>query len=190
MNLEHRNIHTTLALGFTVLTLSVLSFTSAEAACRVLHGKYAEKCSCPKGETSKFCSANEVTCCTTPSEPYATGESKSERDARHQGECQGKGMSYDSARGTCRPVKNIGKKERPAAIEAAECQRQGMSYDSNRGTCRPVKNVAKRPQINEVEEDDDRRSRKSRREKFRERLEDLTDDVRGRRNRHHHHHED
>ena len=155
MEMTRKNIATALTLGFLAFTLSVLPVTTADAKC------IQEIGSCLAGYSMKGdlgCDAGGMTgeierclviCCTTPSEPSATGESESERQQRFAKECAGKGHSWDSAKKQCRPVKNIGKGstgtgETPAAIIAG-CQKQGGTWDAQRRQCRPIHDVGKNP---------------------------------------------
>src|SRR5688572_14465130 len=114
-----KGLVTALTFGFLASTLSVLPISTAEAECQDLGPSYAPICPqgyvesnrarvSPTGKTSLW----RYTCCTTPSESYATGETAEERAARFQKEA--------------------------AEIEArkADCEAQGKRYDPGSASCK------------------------------------------------------
>jgi hypothetical protein len=100
-------------LAFLLFTYSILLAPIAEAAC--YQKTVSSPLVCEPGErltrkvknTTTYFPGNTqttytLTCCKdTPAVPYATGESRQERDARHRAECQQQGKSYNSATGRC-----------------------------------------------------------------------------------------
>jgi hypothetical protein len=147
---------TTLTFGFLALALSTLPVTP-------VHGEITNDCSVRGGVTVRgagiplkcgsLCGPGEsqvkvystegtcpkVLCCklTTPSEPYATGESDAEREARETKECAAMGGHYNpqgTPRCIKRPVKNIGKAkttdDTPGVLKAVRaCRAKGPEYE-------------------------------------------------------------
>jgi hypothetical protein len=95
-------------LGFVAFVLSVLSVTTAKAECQTF------KSGCPDGWSDRGAvksdgggiglfgkTPNELTtlCCTTPSEPYAAGETRGAGAERSQRVCShGNGLPLQSGR--------------------------------------------------------------------------------------------
>jgi hypothetical protein len=145
--LINRAIATALPIGLIAFTLLVLQVTTAEAGdCvdRVDHCKAGE--SEVDRNSTGWVGGERVTCCTTPSEPYATGESEAERAARFEKEaatikanCEAQGQRYDPATASCkRPIK-IGKSK-----AAADCEAQGQRYDYATRSCYAKKQMGKK----------------------------------------------
>jgi hypothetical protein len=96
-DMTNQSIATALPLGFLAFTLSVLPVTTAEAECY-----WAAQCregDLETGRVTRFgtgiLGGKELRseCCTTPSEPYATGETESERQKRFARECAEQGIA-------------------------------------------------------------------------------------------------
>jgi hypothetical protein len=138
-----RGIVTALAPGLLGFALSVLPVTRAEAEC-----KWVDDDSCPSGWSThaertvgngsgvmgSFGSPQRY-CCTTPSEPYATGETDEERAARHQKECEGLGKLFDPATGSCnnkKPIKQMGKSKSGREVVKAACLNNGWIWDEQK----------------------------------------------------------
>jgi hypothetical protein len=139
-------------LGFVAFVLSVLSVTTAKAECQTF------KSGCPDGWSDRGAvksdgggiglfgkTPNELTtlCCTTPSEPYAAGETKEEREQREARECAAMGTGYHyNPEGTPRcekSIKVIGKgsssSERGNTALRTACIAAGQRYDERTGRC-------------------------------------------------------
>jgi hypothetical protein len=104
-DMTNQSIATALPLGLLAFTLSVLPVTTAEAECY-----WAAQCREGDRETGRvtrfgtgILGGKELRseCCTTPSEPYATGETESERQKRFARECAEQGKSYYPQWGKC-----------------------------------------------------------------------------------------
>ncbi len=182
-----RGIVTALAPGLLGFALSVLPVTTAEAECK----EFVNTNACPSGWVIKERISNRsdgsitsVRCCTTPSAPYATGETQEERAARHQKECEGLGKLFNPATGSCnyKPIKKMGKSKSgksaclnngwiwdeqkaggPGCIKPsqakADCEAKGSSYHYDLDTRRCVgvksmKKVKKQSPPEQVSEDD------------------------------------
>lgn len=158
--MTHHSVVIALAFGFFAYSSSLLQVAAAEPQC-----VWTED-SCPKGMhelkrsyqnkgllggviQKRYCctQGNTVTEPTTPSKPYATGESEAERQQRFAKECAAQNKLWQGGQCINRPVKNIAKEkpvERPAAIMKADCEAKGLPYDSAKNQCgRPVKSIAK-----------------------------------------------
>ena len=122
--MTNKSIATALTLGFLAFTLSTLPVTTAEAGCT------QHLADCPKGsqETARthLPVGDILTCCSTPSEPYATGETESERQQREAKECAAMGPSYrydpQKTPRCSKPIKVIGKSKADA------CALKGANY--------------------------------------------------------------
>jgi|GEM_PF-2956506 len=149
-----QRIAITLASGFLAFAFSTLSVTTAEAKCQWIRN------SCPSdwtdtGEVKKIERGgaglglggheNYTRCCTTPSNPYATGETATERAARF--DCEGQGKQYDPATGSCnkrpRQVKSMkkikgmgpGSQSGKEALRNA-CNSQNWVWNEETGRCK------------------------------------------------------
>ena len=157
-----KSIVTALTFGFLAFILLLLPVTSVKADCIKVENAcpagYAEssrrKLGIGGGATGNP-TVYELTCCTTPSDPYATGESDRERAARHRQEaaqlkaaCEAQRKLWDEATNKCnpRPVKNIGKAktngesastdDTPAALKPIrDCKAKGWRWDQSAGKC-------------------------------------------------------
>ena len=139
-----KGLVTALTFGFLAATLSVLPTSRAEAVCKDY--VYVSTNICPQGwvrtnfQSDGAAGRNgppyDYTCCTTPSEPYATGETDQEREARFlkeaakiKADCEAQGKPYDPVNFRCqRPIKKMGK-----GVDAADCVAQGKQYDPGLG---------------------------------------------------------
>jgi len=155
--MTNKSIVTALTLDFLAFTLLILPVTTANAECNVI--EYVTKpYSCPKGWTESSREFRrkggltgqdryDVTCCTTPSTPYATGETESERQERLAKEaregkaaCEAQRKLWEAGRCIDRPIKVIGKSKEGAptpqsgALKAA-CIHQGWHYNEQTGRC-------------------------------------------------------
>jgi hypothetical protein len=136
--MKNKSVVAALALGFLGFMLSVLPVTTAEAKC--IWRSYQHSCS-PGERESRFeptrgVDGGETLCCTTPKEPYATGESESERQGRFAKECAARGANYhyDEQKGSC--IKVIGN-------AVGECERKGPHYNYDPETRSCVKTIAR-----------------------------------------------
>jgi hypothetical protein len=153
-DMTNKTIVTALTLGFLAFILSVLPVTTAEAECKIFYDAcdpgWSEKSrrqSTATDPTGLLTRHYNVTCCRTPSEPYATGETKIERQQREARECEAKGWRYDEQAARCnRPINNaLGKSkttggtvsspEERAALKAA-CQHQNWIWNEQTAHCK------------------------------------------------------
>jgi hypothetical protein len=99
----------TLGFGFLAFCLSALSLSMAEAAdCETKEVRTNSRCPAGSREVKRvpLRSVQDsvmLTCCSTPSDPYATGETKAERQQREARECKtwGADYRYDPQTGKC-----------------------------------------------------------------------------------------
>jgi hypothetical protein len=197
--MTNKSIVTAVAVGFCAFTLSTLPATPVHAEitndCTVRGGVTVRgagiplKCGslCGPGESQVKVYSTEGTCAkvlccklTTPSEPYATGETPEERAARHKTEavqlkadCEAQRKLWDPATNKCnpRPVKNIGKAkttdDTPGVLKAVRaCRAKGpeYEYDVQAALCvqkaekhddKPKNNKKKKKQHDDDDDDDD-----------------------------------
>jgi hypothetical protein len=141
--MTNKSIATALTLGFLAFTLSLLPVTTAEARCQEMVNV------CPEGwklmgsrPSTINPGTNDVTCCLlTPSKPYATGETESERLQRFAKECEAQGKLWQAGRCIDRPVKAMGKKKGPTApaLVKADCDSKGYTYNAQTNTCKGMR---------------------------------------------------
>jgi hypothetical protein len=161
--MRNRSIVAALTFGVLACSLSLVPVTTAEAGCQTYT---AASPYCSRGEITgpvkwkeEYAGATKhkeytYSCCwNLPSEPYATGESDAERQARETKECAAMGGRYDpqvTPRCVKRPVKDIGKAktgesasndDTPAALKAVrDCRAKGWRWETS-GRCVPPSQV-------------------------------------------------
>jgi hypothetical protein len=143
---------TLMAIGFLAFAFSLLSVTKAQAECQEFGPNIVPICPQGWSNPTKLLDVDpgaakryRYTCCTTHSEPYATGESAAEREARFKTEaaklkadCEAQGKQYDPATTKCtRPIKQMGKDSPTgkAALKNA-CDTQNWIWDEKTGHCK------------------------------------------------------
>jgi hypothetical protein len=141
--MRRKSLVATIGLGLLAFSVSSLSVTTAEAGdCQVR----IDHCRAGESEVDRnstgYVGGEAVTCCTTPSVPYATGESAAEREARFKKEaaklkadCEARGKLWDSASNQCkqapcpegqmRTKASGGKCEKPGVVEGTTSGNKG-----------------------------------------------------------------
>jgi hypothetical protein len=152
--MTNKSICTALTLGFLAFTVSTLVATTAEAVCVEVPAARCGPGTVQQGAVHYLGSSQPyVTCChapSTPSKPYATGETESQQQQRFARECEAQGKLWQGGQCINRPVKDMGKREtsKPAAIVKGQCEANGpgYKYDPQTGSCELKRMTKAKPQ--------------------------------------------